>query len=147
MRKRERVRKTDRVEPRTRPFRWQVAAIFAIALAVRLAHVWYVRSSPFFDTLLGDARGYDAWAQQIAGGDWIGQGVFYQAPLYPYFLGALYSIAGRDLFLVRICQAVIGAAGCAATCSWCGSVRRSSAPPGVHSSRWRAGASTPRGPG
>ncbi len=109
----ERVQDVERVEGRDGPFRWKVAAIFAIALAVRLAHIWHIRSSPFFDTLLGDARGYDAWAQQITGGDWIGQGVFYQAPLYPYFLGALYSIAGRDLLLVRICQAAIGAAGCA----------------------------------
>src|SRR6185503_3157063 len=85
------VQDVARVEDRERPFRWTVAGIFAIAFAVRLTHIWHIRSSPFFDTLLGDARGYDAWAQQIAGGDWIGQGVFYQAPLYPYFLGALYS--------------------------------------------------------
>jgi len=78
----ERVQDVERGESRERSFRWKVAAIFAIAFAVRLAQVWHIRSSPFFDTLLRDARGYDAWAQQIAGGDWIGQGVFYQAPLY-----------------------------------------------------------------
>ena len=94
-------------------FRWKVCAIFAVALVLRFAHIWQIRSSPFFDTLLGDARGYDAWARQIAEGDWLGQGVFYQAPLYPYFLGVLYSVVGRDLLLVRICQAIIGAAGCA----------------------------------
>jgi tetratricopeptide (TPR) repeat protein len=94
-------------------FRWKVIAVFAVALGVRLAHIWQIRSSPFFDTLLGDARGYDVWAQQIAGGDWRGQEVFYQAPLYPYFLGVFYSVVERDLFLVRICQAIIGAAGCA----------------------------------
>jgi tetratricopeptide (TPR) repeat protein len=94
-------------------FRWKVIAIFAVAFGLRFAHIWQIRSSPFFDTLLGDARGYDSWAQQIAGGDWLGQGVFYQAPLYPYFLGVLYSVLGRDLFLVRISQAILGAAGCA----------------------------------
>jgi tetratricopeptide (TPR) repeat protein len=94
-------------------FHWYVIAIWAIAFGIRLASVWQSRSSPFFETLLGDARGYDAWAQRIAEGDWMGQGVFYQAPLYPYFLGVIYSIAGRDLLLVRICQAMIGAAGCA----------------------------------
>jgi tetratricopeptide (TPR) repeat protein len=88
-------------------------AIWAVAFAIRLAHIWEIRPSPFFEILLGDARGYDAWAQQIAAGDWVGQGVFYQAPLYPYFLGTIYSIAGRDLFLARICQAMIGATGCA----------------------------------
>ena len=34
--------------------------------------------------------------------------MFYQAPLYPYFLGTLYTIAGHDLLFVRLCQAIIG---------------------------------------
>lgn len=88
--------------------------VFAVALAVRLLHVWQMQGTPFFATLMGDSRGYDRWAAEIAGGDWLGREVFYQAPLYPYFLGAIYSLLGRDLFLVRIIQAVIGAAGCAA---------------------------------
>jgi tetratricopeptide (TPR) repeat protein len=86
--------------------------IFAVALTLRLIHVWQIRSSPFFDVLLGDANGYDQWAQGLAGGDWIGSQVFYQAPLYPYFLGVLYSVFGRDLLVVRIVQAVVGSASC-----------------------------------
>ena len=39
---------------------------------------------------MGDARRYDSWATEIASGDVMGRDVFYQAPLYPYFLGALY---------------------------------------------------------
>jgi tetratricopeptide (TPR) repeat protein len=83
--------------------------ILAVALAIRLTHVALLRSTPFFDVLLGDSRGYDEWARRIAGGEWIGREVFYQAPLYPYFLGVVYAIAGRDLLLVRIVQALIGA--------------------------------------
>ena len=60
--------------------------------------------------LIGDARAYDAWGQRLAGGDWIGTDVFYQAPLYPYFLGALYASVGRDLLLVRVVQALVGGA-------------------------------------
>lgn len=86
--------------------------IFAVALVVRLVHVWQLRSSPFFDVLLGDAHGYDQWARRIAGGDWIGSEVFYQAPLYPYFLGAIYALFGRDLLILRVIQAVIGSASC-----------------------------------
>src|SRR5204863_433542 len=70
------------------------------------------RRSPFFTVLLGDSRAYDQWAQRIAGGDWIGREVFYQAPLYPYFLAVLYAIAGRHLLLVRTVQAIIGSAAC-----------------------------------
>lgn len=86
--------------------------VFATALVVRLIHIWQMRPSPFFDVLLGDANGYDQWAQRLAGGDWIGSDVFYQAPLYPYFLGVLYTMFGRDLLVVRIVQAVLGSASC-----------------------------------
>src|SRR5215204_4285802 len=86
--------------------------IFGIAFAVRLIHIWQLKGSPFFDTLLGDANGYDLWAQRLAAGDWIGSDVFYQAPLYPYFLGVVYAVFGRDLLAVRIIQAAIGSASC-----------------------------------
>jgi tetratricopeptide (TPR) repeat protein len=89
-----------------------IAAIFALALAVRLVHVWQIRSAPFFSVLMGDSRAYDQWARRIAGGDWLGHEVFYQAPLYPYLLGVIYAIAGRSLLLVRIVQALIGSASC-----------------------------------
>ena len=82
--------------------------IFAVAFAIRLVHLWQIQPSPFFDVLLGDARGYDEWARRLAGGDWIGTEVFYQAPLYPYFLGGSTRSAGRDLFLVRLVQAALG---------------------------------------
>ena len=86
--------------------------IFIVAFAVRLLHLWQLKSTPFFDTLLGDANGYDQWAQRLAGGDWAGSEVFYQAPLYPYFLGSVYAVVGRDLLIVRIIQAAIGSASC-----------------------------------
>ena len=88
------------------------AVIFLVAFSVRLLHVWQLRSTPFFDTLLGDANGYDKWAVGLAAGDWIGSDVFYQAPLYPYFLGVVYAVFGRDLLVVRIVQAAIGSASC-----------------------------------
>jgi tetratricopeptide (TPR) repeat protein len=86
--------------------------IFLVAFAVRLIHIWQLQGTPFFDTLLGDANGYDKWAVRLASGDWIGSDVFYQAPLYPYFLGVVYAIFGRDLLIVRIIQALIGSASC-----------------------------------
>src|SRR5437773_6489701 len=88
-------------------------AIFAIAFAVRLVHLLQIRRAPFFSVLMGDSKGYDEWAQRIAAGDWLGHDVFYQAPLYPYFLGVVYSLFGRNVFLVRLIQAAIGSASCA----------------------------------
>src|SRR5947199_973028 len=86
--------------------------IFAVAFTLRIIHIWQMRNAPFFTLLMGDARGYAAWAQRLAGGDWIGHEVFYQAPLYPYFLGLLYAIGGRHLLLVRVVQAFVGSAAC-----------------------------------
>jgi tetratricopeptide (TPR) repeat protein len=88
------------------------ALVFCVALAVRLWHIRQMQDTPYFATLMGDARGYDVWARDIAAGDWVGDAVFYQAPLYPYFLGLLYTVFGRDLWTVRTVQALLGALGC-----------------------------------
>jgi len=92
--------------------RFPLFAIFALALLVRLLHIWQIRAAPFFSTLMGDSHGYDEWAQRIAAGDWLGHEVFYQAPLYPYLLGVTYAIAGRSLLVVRIVQTLMGSASC-----------------------------------
>jgi len=83
-----------------------------LAFWVRLLYLFQIESIPLFYHLAADARGYDEWAQRIAAGDWLGQGVFYQAPLYPYFLGLLQSIFGRDLWSIRVVQIILGAASC-----------------------------------
>lgn len=88
-------------------------AIFGVALVVRLLHVWLLGRSPWFNALMGDARGYDEWARRLAGGDWIGSEVFYQAPLYPYFIGVVYSVFGHSLAALRVVQAIVGAGSCA----------------------------------
>lgn len=93
-------------------FLWPAAAIFSVALVIRAIHIYQIRDAPFFGVLMGDSRAYDEWAQQIARGEWLGRDVFYQAPLYPYFLGAIYSVAGRDLMVVRVVQAIVGSLAC-----------------------------------
>ncbi len=85
---------------------------FVLALAVRLLYLSQVKRIPLFYNLVSDSLSYDEWAQRIAAGDWLGRGVFYQAPLYPYFLGLLEAAVGRDLLLIRVVQAILGAASC-----------------------------------
>lgn len=85
-----------------------LAGIALTALGVRLLHVWQMTATPFATVLFGDAKGYDQWARRLAGGDWIGTDVFYQAPLYPYFLGAIYATIGADPVTARLVQALIG---------------------------------------
>jgi 4-amino-4-deoxy-L-arabinose transferase-like glycosyltransferase len=94
-------------------FRLGVGLVFAVALALRVAHAVAVQGSILRDLALGDAAVYLAWARTIASGDWLGSGVFYQAPLYPYTL-ALFQLAfgeGRTVLLIG--QAVLGSLACA----------------------------------
>jgi tetratricopeptide (TPR) repeat protein len=100
----------DRSRPRDRLV-WS-ALVFAVALSVRWLHLWQLQGSPLLELLMGDARSYDSWARQIAGGDWLGSEVFYQAPLYPYFLGILYTFVSDDLLVVRVLQSLLGAGSC-----------------------------------
>jgi tetratricopeptide (TPR) repeat protein len=83
------------------------------ALVLRLIYLWQIAAIPLFENLAGDGRVYDEWAQRIAARDWLGQGVFYQAPLYPYFLGVLQFVVGHNLWLIRFWQIIVGAFSCA----------------------------------
>jgi 4-amino-4-deoxy-L-arabinose transferase-like glycosyltransferase len=96
----------------TRGFGLSCLALFAVATGVRLLHVAQLRRAPFFDLELGDAHSYAAWAREIASGDWLGSGVFYQAPFYPYFLGSVYTLVGDDALVLRCVQALLGAGSC-----------------------------------
>ena len=87
--------------------------MFALALAVRLVALWSWHETALFSTPIGDARAYLAWAAEIAAGDWLGREVFYQAPLYPYFLAVLHTLFGDGPWVARLAQAVLGALGCA----------------------------------
>jgi tetratricopeptide (TPR) repeat protein len=113
-------RNTQRVTPNapndlavTHIFR-QAAVLFLLALAVRGVHLWAMRSSPLFSVLICDCAQYDAWAQRIAAGEWIGNEVFYQTPLYPYSLAVIYTICGHSIWAVRLVQAMFGAVACVA---------------------------------
>ena len=89
-----------------------LALVLAIAAGLRVAHILAIQKLPL-DILVIDSAVYDLWAERIAGGDWLGTGVFYQDPLYPYFLAALYRTFGRDVLLVRLVQAGLGVGTCA----------------------------------
>jgi tetratricopeptide (TPR) repeat protein len=88
------------------------AFIWILALALRGIFLWQIQDADVSGLLMGDAVSYDAWAQEIAGGNWLGHGVFFQAPLYPYFMGAVYTLLGRSLLALKLVQIVIGATSC-----------------------------------
>jgi tetratricopeptide (TPR) repeat protein len=91
---------------------WLFIAVALLAIAVRLI-VWrQLSGSPVGDLVIGDGAAYDIWARQIAAGDWFGDRVFYQAPLYPYFLAGLYKLFAPGLATVRLAQIACDALSC-----------------------------------
>ena len=87
-------------------------AVVSLAFIVRIIYLLQIESIPLFYHMAGDGRTYDEWAQRIAAGAWLGEGVFYQAPLYPYFLGVLQSLFGHNLWAIRFVQIVLGSISC-----------------------------------
>jgi len=85
--------------------------ILAGALFIRLVHWQAVRDEPFFSHLVMDSEEYDRWAGEIAAGDWLGSEVFFQAPLYPYFLAVVYSLFGHSYDVVYLFQILLALAG------------------------------------
>ena len=86
--------------------------IFILAFVVRLLHTKFIEAAPFASYKIGDSSKYDLWAQEIANGNWLGTEVFYQAPLYPYFLATIYTCLGNSIATVRMVQMFLGAAAC-----------------------------------
>jgi len=88
------------------------ASIFGLAFLLRLIYIFEISASPFFENLVIDCARYSDRANEIAAGDWLGTGIFYQSPLYAYFLGVFYRFVTSNLFAVRLLQAAIGSGSC-----------------------------------
>ena len=65
--------------------------ILALSLAVRIVYVLQIDASPLFAHPVVDAKTYTEHAARLAAGNWLGlgDGPFWQPPLYPYFLGVI----------------------------------------------------------
>ena len=90
----------------------QAWILFVLAMVVRGLHFYQMRRSLAYEVLICDAWQYDQWARRIASGEWLGTTVFYQTPLYPYFLGAVYAVFGHSVWVVRLIQAAGGSLAC-----------------------------------
>ncbi|MFH1278295.1 MAG: tetratricopeptide repeat protein [Candidatus Eisenbacteria bacterium] len=80
------------IHPRSSPGREKtthrlvLAAILLATLFLRLLFVFHVERSELTDDMAGDVRPYRERAGEILRGDLIGSEVFFDAPLFPYFL-------------------------------------------------------------
>ena len=102
--------------------------IFGVAIIVRLTYLVQMEPYPKFERIrnrLDDQVVFDYWAKSIVRGEtpdfsttghefayWAAksEGVFPQAPLYPYFLAGWYELFGFRYDWVRAVQMLLGAA-------------------------------------
>ncbi|MBN1825738.1 MAG: glycosyltransferase family 39 protein [Candidatus Eisenbacteria bacterium] len=102
---------------RSRKFRlgriwWWI--IIAAALLYRGAYLWEASSRPDFHLFTMDQEYHLGWAEGIAEGRWpppfdaLKDAPYFRAPLYPWFLAALFFLFGKQTVLFRIAQMVIG---------------------------------------
>lgn len=87
--------------------------VFALALCVRWLYIWEVWESSAVRFLSVDSRAYHDRALEILSGAWLGESIFYQDPLYPYFLAGLYAVFGPGSICVLLAQGLLGAAAAA----------------------------------
>jgi 4-amino-4-deoxy-L-arabinose transferase-like glycosyltransferase len=86
--------------------------IFLLALGIRFLYLRQAADVPFSSHPIVDGAHYWSWAERIAAGDWRGEGVFYQAPLYPYLLAVMRTLFGPSFRAVYALQATLSALGC-----------------------------------
>ncbi|MBI4735675.1 MAG: glycosyltransferase family 39 protein, partial [candidate division NC10 bacterium] len=89
------------------------ALVFAVAFLIRLLFLSEMAPHPLLDINLvrgTDMEHFIQWGRRIAEGSWLGrgEGAFYQAPGFPYFLGLMFSVFGPALLPAMVAQAVLG---------------------------------------
>ncbi len=119
-----------------------LGAVLAVALLLRLMHFWAIKDYRFDEVPIAfsnsDMNANLHWAEQIAGGDWLGihpyhpyndwmqkiapkekwyewwggEQVFQQAPLYPYFVASIFKVVGERVDAVLLLQFLLGVIQC-----------------------------------
>jgi len=98
--------------------RWSL--IFLLAFGFRLLYLYIVQANPFFDSPVVDAQTYHeqalalvkSWTEAPSPTVASPGEVFWQPPLYPYFLAGLYWLLGVSFWKVRLVQAGLGSLTC-----------------------------------
>jgi len=79
------------------------------ALVLRIIHIATIQNSPFFTYPVLDNLMYDEWGRSIAAGELLGERIFFQDPLYAYFLALIYAVFGHSYVVVMAIQSLLGA--------------------------------------
>jgi len=88
--------------------RWPLI-LLAAAFVLKAIYVLQSADALHVRVPIMDSRYYDEMAQDIARGNVVRREAFFMGPLYPYLLGFLYEVVGRDFTVIRLVQALGGA--------------------------------------
>jgi len=83
-------------------------AILVFSAAVRAAYFLAGQDDAYFILPIHDAQRYHEWASAISEGRSFESGPYYQAPLYPWLVGATYRIAGPHPEVAFVLQLALG---------------------------------------
>ena len=89
-----------------------VIALLAAALLWRVVFFFEMYASPYADNLTLDSQVYHEVALAVAAGEWSHGETFFQAPLYPWVLGVVYSLVGPSQTVVKLLQILLSVASC-----------------------------------
>ncbi|MFQ5606515.1 MAG: tetratricopeptide repeat protein [Candidatus Zixiibacteriota bacterium] len=93
----------------------RLMALLALAAIVRAAYLFLYSADPIWGDLVVDSLYHLNWADSIAGGDVLGEEVYFRAPFYIYVLALLRAIGPDSILLPRVFGAALGVCSIALT--------------------------------
>jgi len=101
------MRRTER-KPYSKGEKWFLAAILLLSTGLGLGYLSEIRGTGLLEHLRLDELFHNNWAVSIAGGNILGDEIFFRAPLYAYWLGMIFALFGHSYIVPRIIQHLLG---------------------------------------
>lgn len=89
-----------------------VFALLLVAFLWRSVYFFEMYAGPYAFDLGLDGEVFHRAALEVAAGRWSSGQVFFQAPLYPFFLGAIYVVFGPNPIVAKLVQILLSVASC-----------------------------------
>jgi len=89
--------------------------VLAAALVLRIIYLAEYRALPDWEQLTVDNWYHHNWAQNIAGGNVLGDTTYFRAPFYVFCLAGLYALFGTSLWVGRLFGLAVGLGSIAMT--------------------------------
>ncbi|MCH7689514.1 MAG: glycosyltransferase family 39 protein [candidate division Zixibacteria bacterium] len=97
-------------EKLSRHSRWLTPLlIFLAAFSIRVVYLNQISTIPTFEKPIMDEQYHLALAEQINSEEGLPDEPYYRAPLYPYFLAAVFNLTAESVYWTRIIQILLGA--------------------------------------